>query len=57
MRGACQRGRLRAPPRLLPDLHEAPLRIATLRSLTTGKAAAQVAHAAWRWFLAQTGAR
>src|SRR5699024_1517123 len=35
--------------------HEAPLRIATLRSLTTGKAAAQVAHAAWRWFLNQTG--
>ena len=56
VRGAQVNGVDYAPlPRPLPDSHEAPLRIATLRSLTTGKAAAQVAHAAWGWSLNQAG--
>lgn len=52
VRGAQVNGVDYAPAKGLPESRQAPLRIATLNSLTTGKAAAQVAHAAWRWFLA-----
>lgn len=39
-------------PTPVPPANGSRLRIATLARLTTGKAAAQVAHAAWRWYLA-----
>ena len=56
VRGAQVNGVDYAPlPGPRPDSPEAPLRIATLGSLTTGKAAAQVAHAAWGWSLNQAG--